>query len=118
VSALGKKNQGLWIDPASSNNIFRSLVVHPLYSKNAATSLFVQYLANKQTESSDWGEGLHFYQTLNAMAHLEGLQVDRQLEMAFLRLIKTQNANGTWGVKEPEWNTFLAVHALKNKGLF
>jgi len=28
-----------------------------------------------------------------------------------------QNTDGTWGRSEPEWNTFLAIHALKNKGL-
>lgn len=93
-------------------------MVHPLYSKDTATSLFVQYLSEKQTESGDWGEGLPFHQTLNALAHLGGPQVDEQLDKAFLRLTKTQNANGTWGETESEWNTFLAVHALKNKGLF
>jgi hypothetical protein len=43
---------------------------------------------------------------------------EEQLEKAFRRLFKSQNADGTWDETEPEWNTFLAVHALKNKGLF
>ncbi len=29
---------------------------------------------------------------------------------------ETQNRDGTWSLSEPEWNTFLAIHALKNKG--
>jgi hypothetical protein len=43
--------------------------------------------------------------------------VDEQLEKAFAYLIKSQNEDGTWGAMEQEWNTFLAVHALRNKSL-
>jgi hypothetical protein len=42
---------------------------------------------------------------------------EKQLEKAFLRLYKTQQTNGSWGETESEWNTFLAVHAMRNKGL-
>jgi hypothetical protein len=44
-------------------------------------------------------------------------QTDEQLENAFVLLLKNQNIDGTWSKSEPEWNTFLAIHALKNKGL-
>ena len=118
LSSVGTRNKGIWFDPASSHNVFRALVVHPNYSKEPATSLFVHYLANRQTESGDWGDSLPFYQTLNALAHLNSPSTDTQLEKAFARLFRTQNADGTWDETEPEWNTFLAVHALKNKGLF
>ena len=30
---------------------------------------------------------------------------------------ENQNEDGSWGQTECEWNTFLTVHALKNKGL-
>jgi hypothetical protein len=118
VTSMGIKNKGVWFDPASSHNVFRALVVHPIYSKDPATSLFVKYLADRQTESGDWGDGLPFYQILNALAHLNIPLADTQTEKAFERLYETQNADGTWDETEPEWNTFLAVHALKNNGLF
>lgn len=117
LSSVGIRNKGIWIDPASSHNVFRALVVHPIYSKDPATSLFVEYLADMQTQSGDWGAGLPFYQILNALAHLNFPLADKQLEKAFARLFETQNADGTWAETESEWNTFLAVHALKNKGL-
>jgi len=117
LSSVGTRTKGIWINPASSHNVFRALVVHPIYSKDPATSLFVQYLADRQTGSGDWGDNLPFYQTLNALAHLNFSLADTQLEKAFARLFKTQNADGSWDETEPEWNTFLAVHALKNKGL-
>jgi hypothetical protein len=44
-------------------------------------------------------------------------QAEVQLERAFTRLIETQNSDGTWRNRDPEWNTFLSIHALKNKGL-
>ncbi len=117
LSAVGIKNKGMWVDPASSYNVFRALVVHPTYSKNPATSLFVEYLAAVQTDSGDWGEDLPFYQVLNALAHLDYPLADNQLEKAFTRLFETQKSDGSWTDTEAEWTSFLAVHALKNKGL-
>jgi hypothetical protein len=64
-----------------------------------------------------WGHNLPFYQTLNALAHLELDQAEKQLEKTFVLLFEKQNSDGTWSHDEPEWNTFLAIHALKNKGL-
>ncbi|UCE51908.1 MAG: hypothetical protein JSV31_22005 [Desulfobacterales bacterium] len=118
LSSVGIRNKGIWIDPASSHNVFRALVVHPIYSKDPATSLFVEYLADIQTESGDWGDYLPFYQIMNALAHLNFPLADNQLEKAFARLVKTQNEDGSWADTGSEWNTFLAVHALKNKGLY
>ena len=77
----------------------------------------VNILADLQTDSGDWGRILPFYQTLNALAHLDLPQAEAQLEIAFRRLIESQNSDGTWSRSEPEWNTFLAIHALRNKGL-
>jgi hypothetical protein len=93
------------------------MVVHTVYSKDPATILAVETLADVQSASGDWQDGLPFYQTLNALAHLSLPAADKQLEKAFLKLYKTQKADGSWGETEPEWNTFLAVHALRNKGL-
>ena len=109
---LGESGTRQW------KNVFRAMVVHPMYSKDPATSIFVKYLADGQTELGDWGDGLPFYQVLNALAHLDFPLAETQTEKAFERLYETQNADGTWDVTEPEWNTFLSVHALKNKGLF
>ncbi len=117
LSAHGIKNRGLWFDRTSSHNIFRAMVVHPVFAKDNATALTVKYYADLQTDDGGWGDDLSFYQTLNALAHLDLPQAERQLEKAFERLWQTQNHDGTWSETEPEWNTFLAVHALKNKGL-
>ena len=105
------------MDAAASHNIFRALVVHPEFVKDSATALMVERLSELQTDKGDWGPDLPFYQTLNALAHLKLPQGEHQLERAFAKLFKTQNSDGTWGRHELEWNTFLSVHALKNKGL-
>jgi hypothetical protein len=117
LSLEGEKAEGLWIDRACSHNILRAMVVHPVYAKKPATAFAVKALAALQSESGDWGEGSPFYQTLNALAHLDVPEADKQLEKAFVKLTQTQRENGSWGEAEPEWNTFLAVHAFKNKGL-
>jgi hypothetical protein len=117
LSTKGIMNKGRWFDGASSHNIFRAMVVHPEFAKDRATALAVQHLADLQTDSGDWGEELTFYQITNALAHLELPQAQKQIEKAFERLFETQNSDGTWSRSEPEWNTFLAIHALRNKGL-
>ena len=117
LSSEGIKNQGRWFDEASSHNIFRAMVVHPIFAKKKATILAAKHLAGLQTDTGFWKNDLPFYQTLNALAHLDLHQVETQLEKAFERLFENQNSDGTWSKSEPEWNTFLAIHALKNKGL-
>jgi hypothetical protein len=117
LSDQGVKSNGRWFDIASSHNILRAMVVHPGFAKDRATELAVEHLADFQAERGDWGKDLPFYQTLNALAHLNFSQAHPQLEKAFERLFKTQNSDGSWGRIQPEWNTFLAIHALKNKRL-
>jgi len=117
LSAEGIKGKGRWFDRVSSHNIFRAMVVHPRFARDKATALAVEHLAESQTRAGDWNNDLLFYQTVNALAHLDLPLADTQLEKAFGRLFENQNTDGTWGRSEPEWNTFLAIHALKNKGL-
>ena len=116
LSAQGVENNGLWFDRACSHNIFRAMVVHPVFAKDKATELAVEHLAGLQTDNGGWGNELSFYQTLNALAHLDFPQAESQLEKAFEQLWESQNSDGTWSRSEPEWNTFLAIHALRNKG--
>jgi len=118
ISSTDQVNLIIRSDPASSYNILRALVVHPVYSDENFISPFVLFFSNMQTSSGDWGPGLPFHKVLNALAHLEFPLAGIQIDKAFSRLYDTQNEDGTWGDDEPEWNTFLAVHALKNKGAF
>ena len=117
LSAEGVKNKGCWFDGASSHNIFRAMVVHSVFAKDKATAMAAEHLADLQADTGSWVNDLPFYQTLNALAHLDLHQAETQLEKAFELLLGTQNSDGTWSQSEPEWNTFLAIHALKNKGL-
>ncbi len=113
----GIKNKGQWFDEASTHNVLRAMVVHPVFAKDKATALAVEHLADLQTDTNTWDHDLPFYQTLNALAHLQLDPAEKQLEKAFGLLLEKQNSDGTWSHDEPEWNTFLTIHALKNKGL-
>jgi hypothetical protein len=113
----GLTRENLNTDFTSMHNIFRSLVVHPKFANADLTVKIVEIYAGLQAEKGDWGSGLPFYQTLNALGHLSSSRAEEQVEHAFTKLIKTQNSDGTWGKRDLEWNTFLSIHALKNKGL-
>jgi hypothetical protein len=80
-------------------------------------SLAVEALARVQNPLGRWPDQVPFCQTVNALAHLNLSQVDMQLERAFKRLYETQHTDGSWGRSQREWNTFLIVHALRNKGV-
>lgn len=107
--------QSVWSDPLAASNLFRALVVHPEFSRTDTVHAAVQQLGNLQTDAGDWQAPLPFYHTLNALAHLDFPSAERQLDRAFDRLAALQKKDGTWGRADPEWNTFLAVHALRNK---
>ncbi len=111
------KKEGRWCGLSCSNNILRAFVVHPLYSKSRATAIAVEYLARTQSPTGRWPPGVPFYQTVNALAHLDSDCAETQVESAFKRLLETQQSDGTWGRSQKEWNTFLVAHAFKNKGM-
>jgi hypothetical protein len=115
LSEHGARNDGEWFDSASSHNIFRAMVVHPGFAKSKATELAVQRLAGLQTDFGNRQSEAAFFQTINALAHLDFTRSKQHLEKAFERLFVNQNSNGSWGQTEPEWNTFLAVHALHSR---
>jgi hypothetical protein len=117
LNRLGKENKGRWCGWSCSNNILRAFVVHPTYAKTETMSLAIEALANVQKPSGRWPDQVPFYQTANALAHLNLSQADMQLDRAFKRLYETQRTDGSWGQTQREWNTFLIVHALRNKGV-
>jgi len=100
---------------SSANTILRALVVHPAYSRHAATEELVRRLSRVQEESGRWGRAVPLYQTANALAHLDTETAERQVRRAFAYLATTQHPDGTWGRAQREWDTFLVVHALRKK---
>jgi hypothetical protein len=108
-------NSNLWNNHGDINNTLRALVVHPVHAESSATASIVEGLSALQDCSGSWPGSLPFYQTVNALAHLDLPLAEKQLEKAFALLAVTQNEDGSWGDAEKEWNTFLIVHALRNK---
>ena len=93
LSEEGIKSKGLWFDEASTHNVMRAMVVHPVFAEDKATALAVEHLADLQTDTGTWGHNLPFYQTLNALAHLEFSQAQKQLEKAFMLVLENQNSD-------------------------
>jgi hypothetical protein len=112
---MGEKRKGRWCTWSCSNNILRSFVVHPEYSESRVVRMYVTRLAEIQRPDGGWFRQIPFYQTVNALAHLNCLQSDAMLKRTFLSLREKQNKDGTWGRTQKEWNTFLIFHAMKRK---
>ena len=99
------------------SNVLRTLVVHEYYSYSRATALIVKALGRMQTSAGNWKSHIPFYRTLNALAHLDTTMTNSQFELALKRLHITQSRDGSWGRVDPEFSSFLVVHALKRKNL-
>lgn len=102
----------LWPD---MSNALRALIAHPEYRKDPATAVLVGRLDEIQGPSGCWPDAIPFFQTVNAIAHLHLDSAHRQWVRSLTILSDTQNVDGSWGDEDREWNTFLVVHALKNK---
>lgn len=109
------EGQGIYFSQPSTHNILRALAVHPKFAQSPASEMITDRLSSLQTSAGDWPPPFPFYQTVNILAHLSFPAAERQLQKALPLLEKKQNKNGSWGRTQNEWNTFLAVHALKRK---
>jgi hypothetical protein len=104
-------------DAAAMHNALRALVVHPDDRFRPAIRSVVSWFAARQTARGDWGPNIPFFQADNALAHLNILAADAQFDKALTPIINSQNTDGTWDSADQEWQTFLVVHALRNKGI-
>ncbi|HNY50567.1 MAG TPA: hypothetical protein PLV50_07110 [Smithella sp.] len=102
----------VWTD---KSNILRAMIVYPRYVNDPATLKLVDDLAEKQEPSGTWSPPIPFFLTINALAHLNLESAHCQWLKASSLLSDSQNKDGSWGNQDAQWNTFLVVHALKNK---
>jgi hypothetical protein len=105
------------LDAARLSNAMRALAVLPDCAEQPSVRLAVSLVAGRQTTIGDWGADMPFFQTLNALAHLDMPEAHAQCERAIRRVVSIQNDDGTWGSRQRQWHTFLVVHALRNKGV-
>lgn len=110
-----KAFRGKWCTWSCSNNFLRACIVHPACRESDRLKSFVSELYNVQGNDGGWPMPIPFYQTVNALGHIDTEQSDAILQRAFCRLREIQNRDGTWGRTEKEWKTFLIVHAIKRK---
>jgi len=101
----------------SVRGMFGALVVHPDGRFRPGIRSAVSWFAARQTVRGDWGSKIPFFQAFNAMAHLSIPEANSQVDDALKLIIDSQNDDGTWGSADKEWQTFLVVHALRNKGI-
>ncbi len=109
--------RGKWCNWSCSNNFMRACIVHPDYAESYAVKSYFSALLKVQKDDGSWPAPIPFYQTVNALGHLDNKQANTMLQKAYKRLYRSQNRDGTWGRTDKEWKTFLIVHALKRKPL-
>jgi hypothetical protein len=117
-SAFAKKPKGSkrkWCSWSCSNNFLRACIVHPDFRESDGLKSLVSALLDVQRSDGNWPAPIPFFQTVNALGHLDTEEADIMFGRAFHKLRQDQNRDGTWGRTDKEWKTFLIAHALKRK---
>ena len=104
-----------WCSAWCTINVLRMLIEHPLSRESKQVESGLKHLARRQTKTGAW-KGFPFYHTLHALSRAQHDLAKKQLKKAFPSAIRRQNADGSWGKKEQQTETFLVLDALKNAG--
>ncbi len=121
--AVSRRRLGRWLAGHADSsefwpekiNILRALIVSDSSAGDSETTALVQAFESIQQPSGLWPAPIDFFLTVNALAHLNTESSHRQWRAALPLLCNVQQKDGSWGRTDHEWNTFLVVHALKNK---
>jgi hypothetical protein len=104
-----------WCSAWCTINVLRMLIEHPLSKESKQVEDGLKYLARRQTKTGAW-RGFSFYHTFHALSRANHELALKQVKKALPSIVKRQNANGSWGKKSQETETFLVLDALKNTG--
>lgn len=106
-----------WCGAWCTINVLRMLIEHPLSRESKEVESGLKHLARRQTKTGAW-KGFPFYHTLHALSRVQHDWAKKQLKKALPSAIKRQNADGSWGKKEQQTETFLVLDALRNTGVY
>ncbi len=104
-----------WCGAWCTINVLRMLIEHPLSASSEPTEKGIKSFARVQSKRGSW-KGFPFYHTFHALSRAEHPSAKKQVKKALQSVVKRQNEDGGWGVKERETESFLVLDALKNIG--
>jgi len=104
-----------WCGAWCTINVLRMLIEHPLSTESKQVEDGLKYLAKRQTKTGAW-KGFPFYHTIHAVSRAPHALAKRQFQKAFPSVVRRQNTDGSWGIREQETETFLVLDSLKNAG--
>jgi len=113
---LFRKRRKKWCSFPCSNNILRAYVAHPLKKSSRTSKSAISRLGQIQTKSGNWKGIPDFFHAFHILGTSSLPSSVRQFERAYAYLHKTQNGDGTWGRKDREFKTFLALDAMVRQG--
>ena len=102
-----------WCGSWCNLNVLRMLIEHPLSRESEKVKNGLTYFAKRQTRTGAW-KAYPFFYTFHALSRAKDTVAKEQLKKAFPSVVKRQNKDGSWGRKESDTTTFLALDALKN----
>ena len=102
-----------WCGGWCNLNVLRMLIEHPLSRESKLVKDGLAYFGKNQTKTGAWKK-YSFYHTFHALSRSDDALAKKQLKKAFPSVIKRQNKDGSWGVKDRETATFLVLDALNN----
>ncbi|MCW3981738.1 MAG: hypothetical protein NWE81_01280 [Candidatus Bathyarchaeota archaeon] len=101
-----------WCGAWCTINVLRVLAEHPLTANSNRVERGLKHLSRRQTSRGTW-KGFPFYHTFHALSRSDNALARRQLAPALPLMTRRQNQDGSWGKRNRETKTYLALDALK-----
>ncbi len=106
-----------WCGSWCTINVLRMLIEHPKSANSKRVSDGIKHMADVQTKTGSW-KGFPYYHTFHALSRAKQTAAKKQIKNTLPSIMRRQNADGSWGKKHKEMDTFLVVDGLKNAGLW
>jgi hypothetical protein len=102
-----------WCGAWCNINVLNILIEHPISKESKTVENAINHFASLQTKTGTW-KGYPFYHTLHALSKSNSDCAKKQQDKACPSIIRRQNEDGSWGRKEPQTETFLALDFIRN----
>ena len=118
LKKIAKSRKGLFCSPYCSDNILRGFLKHPFTKDGVTAKKCVQAMEGLLLDEGGW-ENCHYpYHTFNVIAQSHSRSAKHQIEKTLPRMMKSQNADGTWGKDDYKHiATFMIVDGLNEQGM-
>ena len=118
LKKVAKARKGMFCSPYCSDNVLRAFLKNPATKECGTSSDAVEAMESLLLDDGGWKNCAFPYHTFNAIAQSHISSARRQVEKTLPKIVRAQNADGTWGKEYyRHFSTFLVLDGLSEQGM-